>query len=99
MDHSRQAATMSGKFDESFGRRVVEAKEWNARLAKGEVHPGLMKKFLWRSKSILGKASYAEQEERWRTVDGVRTPSIAMALNDVLGVAFWLGGSSAFPQP
>ncbi|KAG8971979.1 hypothetical protein FRC05_010514, partial [Tulasnella sp. 425] len=92
MDPSREAGTLSANFDMSWARRVEEAKVWNDRLAKGEVKPSLVKRTTWRLKSVFGKVSYTEREDKWRNEDGQKHASLVWALNDVLGAAFWTGG-------
>ncbi|KAG8982778.1 hypothetical protein FRB90_006557, partial [Tulasnella sp. 427] len=92
MDPSREAGTLSSAFDRSWARRISEAKDWNERLARGEIKPPFGKRARWRIKSTFGKSSYAELEEKWRIEDGKKHASLIWALNDVLGSAFWLGG-------
>lgn len=95
MDPSREARLLSTQLDEAWARRVAKAKEWNARLASGEIKPSIFQRSEWYAKSLVGKGSYSEQEVRWRTVDGKRHASLTWALNDVLGRAFWAGGALA----
>lgn len=96
MDPSRETETLSSDFDRAWARRVEEANAWNDRLAKGEIKPSLGKRTSWRLKSVFGKRTFAEQEEAWRTSEGQKHASLVWALNDVLGVAFWLGGTICF---
>lgn len=99
MDTTREAATLSGKLDASWERRVREADEWNARLAAGDVRPGWFKRLKWSVKAIRsGKSgvTYSERraalETHWREKDGRKEPSLTWALNDVFGWHFWAGG-------
>ena len=53
MDSSREAAFLSETLDRSWERRIKEAEEWNEKLRKGEVHPGLMRKIGWIAKALM----------------------------------------------
>ncbi|KAF8624506.1 hypothetical protein AX15_005822 [Amanita polypyramis BW_CC] len=84
-DH-RGAARIANLINESFDRRVEEAAEYNAQLAKGEISPGL--KGLWWS--ITGNRQ--EREKKWREVDGRKKASLVLAMNDSIKWWFWSAG-------
>ncbi|KAL7279088.1 hypothetical protein ACG7TL_006926 [Trametes sanguinea] len=96
MDESREAGLLGAKLDEAWERRVQAANEWNARLAKGEIKPGLIKRAKWSVQALRGPGSYRERraalETHWIEVDGKKQASLAWALNDVFGRDFWFGG-------
>ncbi len=96
LDESREAAYLSNKLDESWTRRVENADIWNARLAKGEIRPGLLKRTKWFFQAMKSGSGYSERrqtlEQHWRDVDGRKEASLAWALNDTFGFSFWLGG-------
>ncbi|PSR78986.1 hypothetical protein PHLCEN_2v7173 [Hermanssonia centrifuga] len=96
LDESREAAYLSTKLDESWARRVENADIWNARLAKGEIRPGLLKRTKWFFQAMKNGSGYSERrqnlEQYWRDVDGRKEASLAWALNDTFGFSFWLGG-------
>ncbi|KAI0661576.1 ABC protein [Cubamyces menziesii] len=96
MDESRESGILGAKLDEAWARRVQAADEWNARLAKGDIKPSLIKRAKWSIQALRGQGSYSERraalESRWREVDGRKQPSLAWALNDVFGRDFWFGG-------
>ncbi|KAG1831205.1 ABC transporter [Suillus subalutaceus] len=70
----------------SFKTRKKKAAEYNERLAKGEVGPGL--KGLWWS--IQGVRT--EREKQWREKDGKRKASLILAMNDSIFWWFWSAG-------
>ena len=84
-DH-RSAARIASLINESFDRRVKEAAEYNARLAKGEISPGL--KGLWWT--IRGVRQ--EREKKWREGDGRKKASLVWAMNDSVKWWFWSAG-------
>lgn len=94
LDASRQAGLMSTQLDESWKRRCEKADAWNARLESGEMKAPLTKRVKWTLRSMGRAERYREFEQRWRDVDGRREPSLAWAINDVLGRSFWAGGTS-----
>jgi len=71
---------------ESFNDRRKKAAEYNDRLSKGEIGPGL--KGLWWS--ICGVR--AEREKEWREKDGKRKASLILAMNDSVFWWFWSAG-------
>ncbi|KAI0833290.1 ABC protein [Trametes gibbosa] len=97
MDESRESGVLGDKLDQAWARRVQTAKEWNARLANGDVKPSVFKRAKWSVQSLRGEGSYRERrkilEQRWRDIDGRKEPSLAWALNDVFGRDFWFGGA------
>ncbi|KAI0360038.1 ABC protein [Trametes cingulata] len=96
MDESREAGLLGAKLDAAWARRVQEAKEWNARLANGEIKPSVFKRAKWSVQALRGQGTYRERREalenQWREVDGVKQASLVWALNDVFGRDFWFGG-------
>ncbi|KIY51798.1 P-loop containing nucleoside triphosphate hydrolase protein [Fistulina hepatica ATCC 64428] len=107
VDPSREAGVLSDHLDAAWARRVREAAEWNAGLDDGSVKPGMYKRINWSIRAAFGRvfnrssmdaedtsytARRAAYEQRWRDVDARAEPSLARALNDVLGMPFWLGG-------
>ena len=98
MDPSREAGIMSAKLDEAWAKRVAQAKNWNTRLASGEIKPSAVKRSQWLVNAAMGRSSYKEQEAKWINSDGKRHASLTWALNDVLGVAFWAGGEFDLDQ-
>ena len=83
--------------DEAWARRVKEAQEWNARLEKGEIRPPVLKRAKWTFQALRNRGSgYSEKraalERQWLEHDGRKEASLAWALNDTLGLSFWLGG-------
>ena len=103
MDPTREAGNMSEKLDASWERRKQTADDWNRRMAKGEIHPSLLRRLLWYMQACAPSPKYlalgstigarrAALEQRWREFDGMKHPSIAWALNDVFGMHFWAGG-------
>ncbi|KAG8870466.1 hypothetical protein FRB97_009732 [Tulasnella sp. 331] len=92
LDVSRQVGLMSKKLDEAWERRCEEAEEWNAKLDSGEMKAPVTKRIKWTVQSMGRKDAYDSCEKRWRDKDGRREPSLAWALNDVLGRSFWAGG-------
>jgi len=95
MHESFEAGYLSDKLDAAWARRVHNANEWNARLASGEVHPGLWKRISWSARALFS-GHYQETiltlERHWRETDGRREPSLVWALNDVFASQFWIGG-------
>ncbi|KAI0342890.1 ABC protein [Trametopsis cervina] len=97
LDSSREAGPLGDKLDEAWDRRVREAEDWNARLDRGEIRPGMFKRAKWSLQALKTRGtSYAERrellEKRWREHDGRKEASLAWALNDTFGLSFWLGG-------
>lgn len=84
-DH-RSCAVIADKLTKSFERRHAEAEAYNARLAAGEIKPGL--KALWWT--IQGKR--AEREKEWRENSGKKRASLILAMNDSIKWWFWTGG-------
>ena len=86
LQDSRAAAVVAEKITKSFEARQAAAAEYNARLEKGEISPGL--KGIWWS--IRGNR--AEREKQWREKDGKQKASLTLALNDSVKWWFWSGG-------
>ena len=84
-DH-RSSAHIADLIDQSYTRRVKAANEYNERLRKGEVSPGL--KGVWWS--VTGKR--AEKEKEWREKSGPRKASLTFAINDSVKWWFWSAG-------
>lgn len=81
LQESRSAASIADKINESFDRRKREAEEYNARLDKGEISPGI-RSFWWTD----------ERKKRWREKDGRKKASLVMAMNDSVKWWFWSSG-------
>ena len=96
MDESREAGYLGDRLSASWDARVKAAAEWNARLANGEIQPGVMLRTQWFFQSVKAGLGYRarrqELEERWRVKDGMKEASLVWALNDTFGFSFWLGG-------
>ncbi|CDO74908.1 hypothetical protein BN946_scf184988.g15 [Trametes cinnabarina] len=96
MDESRESGILSAQLDAAWERRVQAANEWNARLAKGEIKPSLIKRAKWSVQALRGPGTYRERraalQTHWLEVDGKKQASLAWALNDVFGRDFWFGG-------
>lgn len=75
LDDERSANYYATKIDESWERRVKEAAEYNARLDRGEIQPGALKRLRW---TLSGKRE--EKEKEWRTSAGRKKPSLLLAL-------------------
>ncbi|KAI0710130.1 P-loop containing nucleoside triphosphate hydrolase protein [Earliella scabrosa] len=96
MDESRQSGNLGAQLDQAWAARVKAAEDWNARLAAGEIKPGVLKRAKWSVQALRGKGAYSARraalETHWREVDGRKEPSLAWTLNDVFGRDFWAGG-------
>ncbi|CAE6472878.1 unnamed protein product [Rhizoctonia solani] len=86
LQHSRSAEVMSTRILESFERRKAEAEAYNERLKNGQVGPGL--RGVWWS--LRGER--AKREQQWREKDGLKKPSLMLAMNDSVKWWFWTGG-------
>lgn len=97
MDKSRESASLSEKLDSMWAARVAKANEWNARLARGEIKPGLLLRLKWATKSALRRGelyekTFREFEQRWKDCDGQQHASLTWTLNDTFGWYFWTAG-------
>ncbi|KAH9481477.1 Multidrug resistance protein fer6 [Psilocybe cubensis] len=96
LGESHSSETLSKKLDESWARRKAEADAWNDNLDRGIIGPGPVRRSVWVSRSIFAGTNctnkYREFEKKWRDVDGRKTASLALALNDTVGLFFWTGG-------
>lgn len=86
LQDSRAAAKIAEKINASYDRRSREVKEYNARLAAGDISPG------WRTIWWTLKGRRRELEEEWRNKTGRRRPSLVWAINDSVKWWFWTGG-------
>lgn len=86
LQDERGALPIADAIITSFKTRQKKAAEYNERLAKGEIGPGL--KGLWWS--IRGVR--AEREKQWREKDGKRKASLILAMNDSIFWWFWSAG-------
>jgi ABC-type multidrug transport system fused ATPase/permease subunit len=86
LQEERGALPIADAILTSFNTRQKKATEYNKRLAKGEIGPGL--KGLWWS--IRGVR--AEREKQWREKDGKRKASLILAMNDSIFWWFWSAG-------
>ena len=83
----RGAAYIADRIDASFRHRQKAAEDYNARLARGDVHPGPLNIILW---MLTGNRE--EKEKRWRELGGRKHASLTWALNDSVKWWFWSGG-------
>ncbi|KAF9453430.1 ABC transporter [Macrolepiota fuliginosa MF-IS2] len=90
LQDSRGAARIADKINLSYERRAKEAKEYNDRLAAGEISPG------WRAIWWTLKGRRKELEEEWRSKTGRKRASLAWAINDGVKWWFWTGGTLKF---
>ncbi|TFK27186.1 ATP-binding cassette transporter YOR1 [Coprinopsis marcescibilis] len=88
LQDERSSAAIAAKINESFDRRLKQASEYNARLARGEIKPGIRK--VWWTVTP-GKA--ADKEKRWREVNGRKKASLVWAMNDSVKWWFWSAGA------
>ncbi|KAG2035930.1 ABC transporter [Suillus americanus] len=86
LQEERGALPIADAILTSFKTRQKKAAEYNERLAKGEIGPGL--KGLWWS--IRGVRT--EREKQWREKDGKRKASLILAMNDSIFWWFWSAG-------
>ncbi|KAJ7224976.1 ABC protein [Mycena haematopus] len=98
MGPEHEAERLTDQLEEAWARRVAAAALHNERLARGEVRPGLVRRVRWalrlgdEAKTRRALGGEEERERWWRGSGGRRSPSLAWALNDVLGHMFWKGG-------
>ncbi|KAG1734117.1 ABC transporter [Suillus lakei] len=86
LQEERGALPIANAILTSFKTRQSKAAEYNERLTKGEISPGL--RGLWWS--IRGVR--AEREKQWREKDGKRKASLILAMNDSVFWWFWSAG-------
>ncbi|KAJ7175120.1 ABC protein [Mycena crocata] len=97
MGPEHEAALLCGALEAAWERRVRAAEEWNNKLERGEVRPGVGRRVGWIFAGAWagigrGKGKGRKEREReWRDKGGRREASLAWALNDVLGREFWKG--------
>ncbi|KAG1785703.1 ABC transporter [Suillus plorans] len=70
----------------SFKTRQKKAAEYNERLTKGEISPGL-RGLWWSIKGVRTK-----REKQWREKGGKRKASLILAMNDSIFWWFWSAG-------
>lgn len=82
----RSSAVIAEKITASFDARKANVDAWNAKLERGEIRPGVIKRAWW---SMRG--SREERERKWR--EGVKKrASLALSMNDSVKLWFWTGG-------
>ncbi|EGO18443.1 hypothetical protein SERLADRAFT_353365 [Serpula lacrymans var. lacrymans S7.9] len=86
LPHERTAAQIADKILASFDERCKRADEYNVRLTRGDIGPGL--KGLWWSAT----GNRVERERQWRENDGKRQASLVLAINDSIKWWFWSAG-------
>jgi hypothetical protein len=86
LQDSRSSALIADKIIASYDARAKKAAEYNERLARGEVSPGIRR--LW----WMLRGKRVEREAKWRESDGRRKPSLTMSLNASVLWWFWSGG-------
>ncbi|KAF8530145.1 ABC protein [Hysterangium stoloniferum] len=96
MDPRREVSGLVKLLDDSWTKRVHQAKEWNAKVKAGEIQPTSTKKAFWAVKALTGifregwRGEYASYIDEW----GHREASLAWALNDTFGWQFWIAGAA-----
>ncbi|THV02862.1 ABC transporter [Dendrothele bispora CBS 962.96] len=86
LQDERAAARIGEIILESFERRQKKANEYNERLARGDVSPGL--KAVWWTL----KGNRQAREKEWREKTGKKRASLVWAMNDSVKWFFWTGG-------
>ena len=86
LQDSRSSSKMAAAINESYDCRVKVAAEYNARLERGEISPGL--KALW----WTIKGNRKEREKKWREIDGKKRASLTWAMSDSVKWWFWSAG-------
>ncbi|KAG1747124.1 ABC transporter [Suillus paluster] len=86
LQEERGASQIANAILKSYETRREKAAEYNERLTKGEISPGL--RGLWWS--VRGVR--AEREKQWREKDGRRKASLILAMNDSVCWWFWSAG-------
>lgn len=86
LQDSRSSQMIADKILASFDRRRDAAKEYNARLASGEIKPG------WRALWWKLRGNRDAREKQWRQKDGRKRASLALAMNDSIAWWYWSGG-------
>ncbi|KAJ6537690.1 P-loop containing nucleoside triphosphate hydrolase protein [Mycena capillaripes] len=89
MGPEQEAGYLTDKLEAAWARRIEAAEAHNARLAKGEVKPPLLKRVWW---AMHGREKREKGQRWWQEVGGKKEASLAWSLNDVLGHMFWKGG-------
>lgn len=91
-----ESGGLSDRLDAAWARRVELAEAWNTKLDAGDVHPNVLKRFVWNLKALRAGTDFSKSrsdlESEWRTTSGRKHASLAWSLNDVLGRMFWYGG-------
>lgn len=90
LQDSRAAVKIADKINASYDRRLKDAREYNERLAAGEISPG------WRAIWWTLKGRRKELEDEWRNKTGRKRPSLAWAINDSVKWWFWTAGLLKF---
>lgn len=83
---NRGSAHIAKLITDSYARRTEMAREYNTKLANGDIGPGL--KGVWWS--LRGQRK--EKEAEWREKTGKKKASLAFALNDSVKWWFWSAG-------
>jgi ATP-binding cassette, subfamily C (CFTR/MRP), member 1 len=90
LDEKRSTEYLSTRLDEAWTRRIAAAAAYNARLDRGEIKPGRIRRMQWRL-FFRGKTE-AEFNEEWREAVK-RHASLAWSMNEVFGWDFWCAGA------
>ena len=85
LQSDRSSQSIADKINASYERRVLVAKEFNDRLEKGEIGPGI--KGIWWS--IRGNRR--EKEKAWKEANKKKA-SLIWAMNDSVKWWFWSAG-------
>lgn len=85
LDPSKNSALLAAKLNVVWDRRCAEAEAYNARLERGEIGPGVVRRVKW----VFGRG----EEREWREGKvGRREASLVMTCNEVFMRWFWVGG-------
>jgi len=85
LDPSKDTALLAAKLNQIWDRRCAEAEEYNARLERGKVGPGMVRRVKW----ALGKGN----KQAWKEGrEGRKEASLVMSCNEVFLRWFWIGG-------
>jgi len=85
LDRSKDTALLAAKLNLIWDRRCAEAAAYNAKLERGEVGPGVVRRVKW----AFGKGN----KQAWKEGrEGKKEASLVMSCNEVFMRWFWIGG-------
>jgi ATP-binding cassette subfamily C (CFTR/MRP) protein 1 len=86
LQDDQSSAYLADKLNLIWDRRCAEADEFNLRLERGEVKPGVVRRAKW----VFGKGS----QEAWNEgKEGRKEASLVWTCNEVFARWFWIGGA------